>query len=116
MNVKFRIQFAKWFWLIFVAGLLFVVFFFVGIARGWFGYMPPLEDLQNPKNKYASEVFSNDAVSLGRYYRTENRVSVNYEEISPYVINALVATEDARCYSHSGIDSKGFVAVRLRSS
>ena len=113
MNVKFRIQFAKWFWLIFVAGLLFVVFFFVGIARGWFGYMPPLEDLQNPKNKYASEVFSNDAVSLGRYYRTENRVSVNYEEISPYVINALVATEDARFYSHSGIDSKGFVRALL---
>ncbi len=106
-------QFAKWFWLIFVAGLLFVVFFFVGIARGWFGYMPPLEDLQNPKNKYASEVFSNDAVSLGRYYRTENRVSVNYEEISPYVINALVATEDARFYSHSGIDSKGFVRALL---
>ena len=113
MNVKFRIQFAKWFWLIFVTGLLFVVFFFVGIAKGWFGYMPPLEDLQNPKNKYASEVFSNDAVSLGRYYRTENRVSVNYEEISPYVINALVATEDARFYSHSGIDSKGFVRALL---
>ncbi len=69
--------------------------------------------LQNPKNKYASEVFSNDAVSLGRYYRTENRVSVNYEEISPYVINALVATEDARFYSHSGIDSKGFVRALL---
>ena len=113
MNKGFRIQFAKWFWLIFVAGLLFVVFFFVGIAKGWFGYMPPLEDLQNPKNKYASEVFSNDAVSLGRYYRTENRVSVNYEEISPYVINALVATEDARFYSHSGIDSKGFVRALL---
>ena len=113
MNVRFRITFAKWFWLIFVCGLLFVVFFFVGIARGWFGYMPPLEDLQNPKNKYASEVFSNDAVSLGRYYRTENRVSVNYEEISPYVINALVATEDARFYSHSGIDSKGFVRALL---
>ena len=113
MNARFRITFAKWFWLIFVCGLLFVVFFFVGIARGWFGYMPPLEDLQNPKNKYASEVFSNDAVSLGRYYRTENRVSVNYEEISPYVINALVATEDARFYSHSGIDSKGFVRALL---
>ena len=113
MNMGFRIQFAKWFWLVFVLGLLFVVFFFVGIARGWFGYMPPLEDLQNPKNKYASEVFSNDAVSLGRYYRTENRVSVNYEEISPYVINALVATEDARFYNHSGIDSKGFVRALL---
>ncbi len=113
MNAQFRKTFAKWFWLLFTAGLLFVVLFFVGIARGWFGYMPPLEDLQNPKNKYASEVFSNDAVSLGRYYRTENRVSVNYEEISPYVIQALVATEDARFYSHSGIDSKAFVRALL---
>ena len=113
MNRGFRKAFAKWFWLVFAAGLALVVFFFVGIAKGWFGYMPPLEDLQNPKNKYASEVFSNDAVSLGRYYRTENRVSVNYEEISPYVINALVATEDARFYSHSGIDSKGFVRALL---
>ena len=113
MNRVFRKAFAKWFWLVFAAGLALVVFFFVGIAKGWFGYMPPLEDLQNPKNKYASEVFSNDAVSLGRYYRTENRVSVNYEEISPYVINALVATEDARFYSHSGIDSKGFVRALL---
>lgn len=113
MNSGFRKVFAKWFWLIFALGLALVVFFFVGIAKGWFGYMPPLEDLQNPKNKYASEVFSNDAVSLGRYYRTENRVSVNYEEISPYVINALVATEDARFYSHSGIDSKGFVRALL---
>lgn len=113
MNSGFRKVFAKWFWLIFAVGLALVVFFFVGIAKGWFGYMPPLEDLQNPKNKYASEVFSNDAVSLGRYYRTENRVSVNYEEISPYVINALVATEDARFYSHSGIDSKGFVRALL---
>ena len=113
MNAGFRKSFAKWFWGLFVAGIAFAMFFFVGIAKGWFGYMPPLEDLQNPKNKYASEVFSNDAVSLGRYYRTENRVSVNYEEISPYVINALVATEDARFYNHSGIDSKGFVRALL---
>ena len=113
MNADFRKTFAKWFWGLFVAGIALAMFFFVGISKGWFGYMPPLEDLQNPKNKYASEVFSNDAVSLGRYYRTENRVSVNYEEISPSVINALVATEDARFYSHSGIDSKGFVRALL---
>lgn len=113
MNSNFKKTFAKWFWLVFAAGVVFVVFFFLGIAKGWFGYMPPLEDLQNPKNKFASEVFSNDNISLGRYYRTENRVSVNYDEISPYVINALVATEDARFYSHSGIDSKAFVRALL---
>lgn len=111
--MSFKKTFAKWFWALFAAGLVFVVLFFVGIARGWFGYMPPLEELQNPKNRFASEVFSNDMVSLGRYYRTENRVSVNYDQISPYVKEALVATEDARFYSHSGIDSKAFVRALL---
>ena len=109
----FKLVFAKWFWGLFAAGVFFVMFFFIGIARGWFGYMPPLEELQNPKNKFASEVFSNDMVSLGRYYRTENRVSVNYDQISRYVTDALVATEDARFYAHSGIDSKGFVRALL---
>ena len=104
--MSFKKTFAKWFWGLFVAGVLFVMFFFIGIAKGWIGYMPPLEELQNPKNKFASEVFSSDMVSLGRYYRTENRVSVNYADISPYVTQALVATEDARFYTHSGIDSK----------
>ena len=104
--MSFKKTFAKWFWGLFVAGVLFVMFFFIGIAKGWIGYMPPLEELQNPMNKFASEVFSSDMVSLGRYYRTENRVSVNYADISPYVTQALVATEDARFYTHSGIDSK----------
>ena len=109
----FKNTFAKAFWALFAAGIFTVCFVFFGIAKGWFGYMPPLEELQNPKNKFASEIYSADMVSLGRYYRTENRVSVNYDQISPYVIQALVATEDARFYDHSGIDSKGFVRALL---
>ena len=109
----FKNTFAKAFWALFAAGIFTVCFVFFGIAKGWFGYMPPLEELQNPKNKFASEIYSADMVSLGRYYRTENRVSVNYDQISPYVIQALVATEDARFYAHSGIDSKGFVRALL---
>ena len=86
---------------------------FFGIAKGWFGYLPPIAELQNPKNRYASEIFSSDMVSLGRYYRQENRVGVSYADISTYVIDALVATEDVRYYSHSGIDSKAFFRALL---
>lgn len=106
MTSNFKKKFAICFWGLFTAGVLTITFFFFGISHNWFGYMPPLEELQNPKNKFASEIFSNDNVSLGRYYRNENRISVSYSEISPNMINALVATEDSRFFSHSGIDAK----------
>ncbi|MGN0208999.1 MAG: hypothetical protein ACI397_06065, partial [Paludibacteraceae bacterium] len=70
--------FLKWFWGLFVAGVVVVVAVFWMITKGWLGYLPPLEELQNPKNKYASEVFSADMQSLGRYYRQANRVGVQY--------------------------------------
>lgn len=113
MNSNFRPAFLKIFWGLFVAGILAVVLVFFGIAKGWFGYMPPIAELQNPKNKYATEVFSSDMVSLGSYYRKENRVGVQYSDISPYMIQALVATEDARFYDHSGIDAKAFLRALL---
>lgn len=113
MISNFKSTFLKLFWGLFVTGVLVVIFVFAGIAWGWFGYMPPIAELQNPKNKYATEVFSSDMVSLGSYYRKENRVGVQYSDISPYMINALVATEDARFYSHSGIDAKAFIRALL---
>jgi penicillin-binding protein 1A len=74
---------------------------------GWIGYLPPLEELQNPKNKYATEIISSDQQLLGRYfYSRENRVGVHYDEISDNVLKALVATEDIRFYDHSGIDGR----------
>ena len=113
MKSNFRKRFLQVFWGLFAAGLVAVVLVFAGIAWGWFGYMPPIAELQNPKNKYATEVFSSDMVSLGSYYKKENRVGVQYSDISPYMINALVATEDARFYSHSGIDAKAFIRALL---
>lgn len=113
MISNFKSKFLKLFWGLFVAGIIVVVLVFAGIAYGWFGYLPPIAELQNPKNKYATEVFSSDMVSLGSYYRKENRVGVQYSDISPYMINALVATEDARFYSHSGIDAKAFIRALL---
>lgn len=110
---SFKKSFSLIFWGLFAFGALTVFLVFAGIAYGWFGYLPPIAELQNPKNRYASEIFSSDMVSLGRYYRQENRVGVQYTDISPYMINALVATEDVRFREHSGIDSKAFFRALL---
>lgn len=110
----FKTTFAKWFWSIFAAGILLVVLIFWMISKGWLGYLPPLDELQNPKNKYATEIYSSDMQVLGSYYRNENRVGVQYSDISPYMINALIATEDERFYGHSGIDIKGLMRAIIK--
>src|SRR6476619_1495538 len=70
-----------------------------------FGKMPSIEDLQNPSASLASEVYADDGTLMGKYY-LEDRVNVNYKDISPYIIKALVATEDERFYDHDGIDPR----------
>ncbi|OIP83042.1 MAG: penicillin-binding protein [Porphyromonadaceae bacterium CG2_30_38_12] len=102
---NFRNKFSRWFWLLFSFGLVSAILIFVFITIGWIGYLPPIDELQSPINKYATEIFSSDLQLLGRFSRSrENRVKVDYSEISEHVVNALVATEDARFYDHSGID------------
>lgn len=99
--------FKKYFWRIFFIGLggTALLFFFIWI--GWIGYIPDIEELQNPKNKFATEIYSSDLQILGTYYQEKsNRISINYNEINKNVIDALIATEDARFYKHSGIDAK----------
>jgi len=82
---------------------------FVAIWNGWIGYMPDIEDLQNPISRYASQVYSADGKLLGTYnMNKENRIHVDYGNLSPNLVNALVATEDERFYDHSGID---FIAL-----
>ncbi|MDE6217082.1 transglycosylase domain-containing protein [Bacteroides sp.] len=91
--------------LIVLVALACVVIFFA-IAKGWIGYMPPLEDLENPHYKFATEVISDDGKVLGTYsYSKENRVFVGYDDLCPSIINALIATEDVRFAEHSGIDA-----------
>ncbi len=100
------------FWITFSALILFIVSLFALIANGVIGYMPPIEELHNPKNKFATEIYSSDMQLLGRYFQSkENRVSVNYQDISPSVIKALIATEDARFENHSGIDGEALTRV-----
>jgi len=101
----FRSKFSRWFWMLFGFGLLSLVLLFVFIVFGWIGYLPAIDELQNPINKYATEIYSSDLQLLGRYSRSdENRVKVDYKEVSEHVIHALTATEDVRFYDHSGID------------
>ena len=103
-----------WFWSIFALGLASIILIFWLITKGALGYLPPLDELQNPKNKFATEVISSDMQLLGRYYRQENRVGVDYEDISPNIINALIATEDARYYNHTGIDFKSLFRAIIK--
>ncbi|MDR3653242.1 MAG: transglycosylase domain-containing protein [Paludibacter sp.] len=111
-----RSRFKRIFWRLFVLGVLSLVLMFVFINIGWIGYLPPLDELQNPKNKYATEVYSSDLQLLGRYfYNKQNRVGVHYNEISKNVVNALVATEDARFYEHSGIDGIALSRVIIKT-
>ena len=94
-------------WLLFVIALGSVVFLFAQINSGAIGYLPPIEELENPKNKFATIVYSSDSVELGRFSQAkENRVYINYNQLSPYIVQALVSTEDARFADHSGIDIK----------
>ena len=82
---------------------------FVAIWNGWIGYMPPVEDLQNPISRFATQIYSSDGKVIGTWnFNRENRICVPYSDLSPYLVKALVATEDVRFYDHSGID---FIAL-----
>ncbi|GAB1359406.1 transglycosylase domain-containing protein [Porphyromonadaceae bacterium] len=92
-----------------------VALLFSMIANGKIGYMPPIEELENPKNKFASVIYSSDMEELGRYYQSkENRVYVPYNELSPNLVNALIATEDVRFTSHSGIDAMALLRAIVK--
>jgi len=95
-------------WLSFFGAILLAFLFFFGVSLGLLGDMPEIEDLENPKNALSSEIIGSDGVVIGKFF-LENRTNVSFDEISPYAINALIATEDIRFYEHSGIDFRGTV-------
>ena len=87
--------------------LVLTVVVFTAIAKGWIGYMPSVEDLENPIDRFASEIISADGKMLGTYsYSKDNRVFVGYDDLSPNLIHALIDTEDIRFDEHSGIDAR----------
>lgn len=98
----------KWLWLGFLGTGVLIVGLFMAIYWGWIGYMPPIEQLQNPVNKFASQILSSDGEVIGSYATSgDNRIYTSYKEMSPHLIDALVATEDVRYHEHSGIDFRG---------
>ena len=106
INKEFT-KFIRWFWTLFFLGILLVVSIFVSASIGVFGDMPDYTVLENPKTNLATEVLSSDGQLLGKYYYRDNRTLLDYKQISPNLVDALIATEDARFYSHSGIDARG---------
>lgn len=104
-EIVMRKRFIHILWAVFGTGILTVILAFVAIWFGMIGYMPDIEDLQNPINRFATQVYSADGKVLGTWnLNKENRIVIPYKKMSPYLIKTLVATEDERFYEHSGID------------
>ncbi len=101
-------------WTLFFSAILVVCLAFVGVVKGWIGYMPNIEELQNPINRYASQIFTDDGKLIGTWSRNENRVFADYDQIAPHMFNALVATEDERFFEHSGIDVKALLRAIVK--
>lgn len=102
-------------WMSFALFLITLTVIFFAIATGAIGYMPPVEQLQNPIDKYASQLISSDGKMLGSYYsKKDNRIYVGYNDLSPSLVKALIATEDIRYARHSGIDIKGLLRAVVK--
>ncbi|WP_166960149.1 penicillin-binding protein 1A [Yeosuana marina] len=100
-------KYVRWFWILFSAGILFVILIFSLASWGAFGELPDHTQLENPETHLATEIISSDGVTLGKFYFNDNRTPVGYDDLPKQLIDALVATEDARYYEHSGIDARG---------
>jgi len=100
-------KYILWYWGIIGAGILCVALIFLLASWGVFGKLPSFNILESPDTNLASEVISSDGKTLGKYYFEDNRTPVDFEELPDHLVNALVATEDERYFSHSGIDAWG---------
>lgn len=97
-------------WIIFILLLTSTIIFFTGVSAGWFGLMPSFEELENPKSNLASEIYSSDNKLLGKFY-IENRSNIHFSDLSPNLVNSLIAIEDSRFREHSGVDAKAILRV-----
>lgn len=101
-------------WTVFFSPLLLITTVFILIGRGVIGFIPDFSELENPENNLASVLISEDGEDIGKYF-IENRIFTEYENLSPYLVNALIATEDIRFDKHSGIDARGLARVLVRT-
>jgi penicillin-binding protein 1A len=100
-------KYVRWFWMVFLGGTLAVLLLFLLASWGALGEMPDYTQLENPKTHLATEIISSDGKTLGKFYLNDNRTPVSYDDLSQHLIDALIATEDARFHEHSGIDAVG---------
>jgi len=100
-------KYIRWFWMTFVGGILAIILLFLLASWGFLGEMPDHTRLENPETNLATEIISSDGETLGKFYFNDNRTPVGYEDLPKNLVDALVATEDARFYGHSGIDARG---------
>ena len=100
-------KYVRWFWMVFTGGILLFILMFLLASWGVFGDMPDHTVLENPKTHLATEVITSDGQTLGKYYLNDNRTPVDYTELPKHLVDALIATEDIRYHSHSGIDVRG---------
>lgn len=101
------LKFIKWFWILFVIVIFSAALLFLSASWGWLGEMPTFEHLENPQTNLATEVLSADGETLGKFYLDDNRTPVPFAELPENIVHALVSTEDARYFDHSGIDARG---------
>ena len=101
-------------WSLYALPIVAFVIIMILIGKGKLGFMPEFEQLENPQTNLASELITEDGELLGKYF-VENRTFVDYNDLSPYLVDALVATEDVRYYSHSGIDIRSLARVLIKS-
>jgi penicillin-binding protein 1A len=117
MNLKPRYSkkfYIRLFWTIFALPFVALFIVLLLVSQEAFGPMPTFEDLENPDNNLASQVYSEDGKLLGKYYY-QNRSYVDFKEVSSNIVNALIATEDIRFYDHSGIDARGLARVAVKT-
>ena len=103
-------------WGVLAMGLIAVFLVFYAITKGWVGFVPPVEELENPNYKFATQIISADGKLLSTYsYSRENRVWTEYGDLSPDLINALISTEDVRFTEHSGIDLRALLRAIVKT-
>jgi len=107
MSVKKKLSswFIRLFWMAILGPILGIAGGVWFASMGWFGPLPSFEELENPQQNLATEIYASDGVLLGKFFY-ENRSPVTYDQLSPHLVNALVSTEDERFREHSGIDAK----------
>ena len=106
-------KYIRWFWMTFLGGIFLISLLFLLASWGAFGEMPDHTVLENPNTNLATEIISSDGKTLGKFYLNDNRTPVDYSELPKHLVDALVATEDARYYNHSGIDAFGTIRAAV---